>query len=252
MNLRPFAIFMFLLWAPLSYSQTFDLKGRIFEKATGKPLDNIYVVNTSTLRSTISDELGSFFIEGNQGDTIVFSNISFKFFYYYVPERPSLPLIIQLEERNYLLEEVNVSGYRLTTNDPEPIELDRPLVPPSEEINEPMIIQPSLSSPVDLVYYYFGSRPKQFRELQELRRRDAFKSKLREGFNREAIMSITGMSKEELNQFLFFCRYGKDEIRTFNDYVFLNSLLNCYEEYLKQREMDQLLRDQEEGYWEDN
>ena len=58
-------------------------------------------------------------------------------------------------------------------------------------------------------------------------------------------MNITGLSRDELESLLFFCKYSKTYIRTANDYEFLISLLSCYQEYIRIQEMEGVLNQEE-------
>ena len=83
------------------------------------------------------------------------------------------------------------------------------------------------------------------RKLRELQIQDRYRHKLKEGNNREVLINMTGLSRDELESFMFFCKYSKTQISTMNDYDFLLSLMSCYEEYLRIQEREELLNDQE-------
>lgn len=225
-------------------------RGYVYEKSTGKPADNVYVVNHRSHKNTISNQSGYFEIMAKKGDSLIFSNISFEFLFLEIKEEQHQDTV-WLKQRNYLLEEVNVSSYHLTSNRPKEMKLKEPLVPDDDKIREQhmRMEKPGMSSPADILYYYFGKQPKQLRQLQELYQQDEFKRKLQEGSNREIIMEITGLSKDELEAFMFFCKYSRVQIDSFNDYVLLTSLLDCYKEYQKRQEMEKILREQ--NYWEE-
>jgi len=85
------------------------------------------------------------------------------------------------------------------------------------------------------LYYSFGKRPQQLAALRKLQQEDYYRRKLEEGNNRTILEDLTGIPKEEMEAFMFYCKYSETQIRTFNDYQFLVSLLNCYEEYEREK-----------------
>jgi hypothetical protein len=98
---------------------------------------------------------------------------------------------------------------------------------------------------MEALYQAFSKRIKQLRILEELKTRDAFVSKLEEGNNREILLKITGMPRDELRPFLFYCQMGYDYIENVTDYELLMSLLNCYDSYVHSRDMREFMTDYE-------
>lgn len=243
-----------LLFACLSLTSFGQVTFEGFVRASdnGEPVSQVYVVNRNTEKNVLTNDLGFFSIEVSESDSIIFSHLAFNFTYYIMPDSIADDKVIDvvvLNPRNYLLDEVSIETYELTTNQPRPIKLNDPHVPTPENVEYPMDMrEPSLNAPVDLLYYYFGSRPRQLRELRELQKQDAYRVKLREGQNREILTEITGLSPEELEAFAFGCKYGNTPISSVNDYDLLVSLLNCYNEYLEMQKQSEVMDDAENGW----
>lgn len=217
----------------------------------GEPVPNVYVVNKRTLKNSLSNANGFFHIEIAPRDTLVFSHLSFNYTYVYIPDTipPKWVDIVVMEPRNYLLDEVSVFSYHLTTNQPRPIILGEPDIPSEGSIRYPRdMSKPSIQAPADLLYWYFGSRPRQLRELRRLQREDAYRERLRTGSNREILMEVTGLTAEELEAFAFSCKFGNSPISNANDYDLLISLLSCYQEYENLRKQQEILNDAEGGW----
>ncbi|NVK29163.1 MAG: hypothetical protein HWE14_14010 [Flavobacteriia bacterium] len=219
----------------------------------GEPVPQVYIVNLRTETSVLTNNLGFFSMDIETGDSLLLSHLAFSFTYYVIPDSISEDrhiAIIDMEPRNYLIDEVSVESYKLTTNKPRRMKLEEPNVPDVEDVEYPdgENVKPGFSSPVDLLYWYFGSRPRQLRELRRLQQEDAYREQLRAGSNREILIAITGLSPEELEAFAYFCKYGDQPISTINDYDLLVSLLNCYSEYLEFQEKEQVLQDAESGW----
>ena len=110
-----------------------------------------------------------------------------------------------------------------------------PRVPSNADIRIPEAVAPTLANPLDFLYYSFGKRPQQLAALRKLQQEDYYRRKLEEGNNRTILEDLTGIPKEEMAAFMFYCKYSETHIRTFNDYQFLVSLLLCYEEYEREK-----------------
>lgn len=217
----------------------------------GEFIPDVYVVNMRTEMHAMTNERGFFTLDAEAGDSIVFSHLAYAFTFEIMPSEMDelLVRIVEMEPRNYLIDEVSVNTYKYETNRPRRMPLEEPNIPDEEQINYPAdMAQPGIASPVDLLYYYFGSRPRQLRELRKLQAENAYRQQLREGNNREILMQITGLSAQELEAFAWSCKFRNQPISTYNDYDLLVSLLNCYQSYLKEQCREQILNESEQGW----
>jgi hypothetical protein len=236
--------FFLLAFLPISAQQDslFFLKGQVLAPDGKTPLPEVHVVNKNKTIGTITTARGLFSIDVHPGDTVVFSNISYKYVYHFVTAQDSSKSMrVVMEERNFMLDEVSIFTYELTTNQEKPMKMGRPMIPKSEDIKDPEPGSASLASPVDYIYQLFSNRERQLRALQELRKQDSFREQLNKGQNREVLLRLTGLSTEELEQMLFFCRYSRSYINHATDYELLISLLLCFEEYQSVRQREQIL-----------
>lgn len=242
---------IFILLSSVGYAQV-TLEGFVRAEDNGEPIPQVYVVNLSTEESATSNSNGFFSIEMSRTDTLLLSHISFKYQQFVLPnigDEERWITVINLAPRSYLLEEIEVVEYQISTNRPRPMVLEEPNVPYEEDVVYPETSgRPGVSSPVDLLYWYFGSRPRQLRELQRLKEEDRYRRQLVEGNNREILQEITGLSPEELEAFVWTCKYRDIPISTLNDYDLLVSLLRCYAEYVQELEDNQVLDDAQNGW----
>lgn len=247
--MKSILLFIFITSTTVLCGQT-QLEGFVRAQDNGEPVPSVYVVNKRTYRNSLTNSLGFFSMTVEAGDTLILSQISYNYTYYIVGD--SLPRrmvdVILMEPRNYLIDEVEVTGYHLTTNQPRAMVLEEPNVPIEGTYSTPTQLKPGISSPVDLLYWYFGSRPRQLRELQRLQQEDAYRTQLRNGSNREILMEVTGLSAQELEAFAWSCKFGGRHISTVNDYDLLVSLLNCYRDYVEQSQQNSVLDDAANGW----
>ena len=115
------------------------------------------------------------------------------------------------------------------------------MIPKNENLQQTEPLAPTLGNPVDYLYYLFSRRPKQLQELKRLYAEDYYKRKLQQGNNRDMLIKITGIPREELEAFMFYCKYSDVYIRTMNDYEFLMSLLACYDQYEREKAINKVL-----------
>jgi hypothetical protein len=209
----------------------------------GEILPNVHVINPRTSKGTITNVNGKFRLHARIGDTLVLSMLSYAYLYHVVKKEDFFKeRRFVLKKENYLLDEVSIFSYQLTTNRPRTMPLRKPTVPDNKDIREPGLPHPaSFSDPIEALYQAFSSRIRQLNILQELKARDAFFDKLEEGNNRHTLMIITGMAKEDLQPFLFYCQMGYDYIENSTDYELLISLLQCYDNYVHARDMKEFM-----------
>lgn len=240
---RSLAVIALLATPNFSAAQSYILRGTVVDRDSSFALPNSYVVNNKTFAGTVTNGIGYFEMSVALGDTLVISNVGYSF--KYVPIDSALvssiekELQIKLVPKNFLLDEVSI--YAITSNNPRTMPQRKPRVPATRDIREPESVAPTLANPLDLLYYSFGKRPKQLAELRKLQQEDYYRRKLEEGNNRTILEELTGIPKKEMEAFMFYCKYSETEIRTFNDYQFLVSLLDCYEEYERNRERQETI-----------
>lgn len=221
--------------------------GQVLDDKTGRPISNAHVVNKRNFVGTVTNTNGYFYIELNYGDSIVVSSLGYDFYYYVTHITPINVVRMRLIERMYFLTEVNVSSYKLTSNKPQEMTVGKPMIPKTSDIRYPNPTKATIANPIDLLYQMFSNKSKQLKVLRALQAQDSYKRKLQEGNNRELLTKMTGLSKDELEEFLFFCKYSEVQISTMNDYALLMTLMGCYDEYLRIQEREAILQQYEEN-----
>ena len=237
--LIPFAL-AFLSFSSFAQSLT----GVVVDKKTGELLPNTHVVNKRSLKGSLTDEEGRFKIKLQWGDTIVFSNIAYQYFYFIYNDSSTVleDALVELQEQNYLLNEVSIFSYKLTSNKDREIVLKEPSLPRNEDLKDGRIINATPANPAEFLYNLFGSKPRQLRMLAQLKAEDAYREKLEESNNRQSVVQLTGLSREELEAFMFYCKFSPVNMRSMNDYEFLLSVQHCFREYVRERELENFLQ----------
>ncbi len=213
------------------------LSGTVIDEKTREVIPVTHVINKRTLKGTLTNDNGHFSISLTWGDTIVFSNIVYQYFFFIYNDSTTLleEVMVEMKEQNYLLDDASIFSYKLTSNKNKAIELHQPLIPDNEELDDGKIMRAGVQNPAEFLYNLFGSKPRQLRILAQLKAEDAYRLKLEESNNRQKVIELTGLSKDELEAFMFYFKFAPVYMSTMNDYQFLISVKQCFEQYVKER-----------------
>ena len=245
--MRYFAVTFFVLLSFSAFSQQTTVRGTVVNDNTLLPLWNINIVNVNLVKGAITDAKGNFEIEANVNDVLLISSLGFqsieiKVTNDWIKNKSSR---IHLTEKAYALEEVVIPPYDLTGY----LEVDSKLIPEKENYwysisglskryeggeNSPNAfsrVVGSLFNPADMLYNFFGKKPKELRKLKELKKDDKLMSLLQTKYDRETIYLLLGIDKKDLAEILERCSYSDTFAQTANDLQILEAISGCYEEY---------------------
>ena len=89
----------------------------------------------------------------------------------------------------------------------------------------------SIFNPADMLYNFFGNKPKELRKLKEMKKDNTVKALLETKFDRETIAVLLGIDKKDIPEILQHCNYSEAFIQTANDLQILDAISQCYEQY---------------------
>ena len=92
------------------------------------------------------------------------------------------------------------------------------------------------------MYRMFSSKGEQLARLRELEIEDAYRERLQMSNNRENVIKLTGLSRDELEAFMFYCKFTTVNMNVMNDYQFLRNVQRCFREYVKDKELEGFLQ----------
>lgn len=250
--MRYFVVFfLFILASTSVFSQettvTQKVFGTIVNDNTKLPLSNVNIININKVKGTISDSKGNFEIEVGVSDTLHLSLIGFKSLKIRVTNDwiKNKTTKIQMTESAIALEEVVVRPYDLTGY----LEIDSKLIPSKENYRYSISgleqgyeageyspgafskVMGSIFNPADMLYNFFGKKPKELKRLKSLKKDDTVRNLLASKFDRETISVLLGIDKKEIPEILERCNYSESFIRTANDLQIMDAISECYEEY---------------------
>jgi hypothetical protein len=234
---RNFIFFLALtLCSSLAFGQEYVVfQGYVTEEQSMERIPDVMIVNARSEERMATDDQGRFRLNARTNDTLVFSRPGFG--YRYVVARNADSVRVTMPPRNFLLEEVPVTAYKLTSNLPKDVVLKEPARPSGSAIQVPQPKAPSLANPVDFLYDQFGNRPRQLRELAALVNSDQYRVQLAQSRNREALFELTGLTEARIEEVLLFCRYNQSAIHSATDYELLVSLIDCYQEFERRQKI---------------
>jgi hypothetical protein len=245
--MKYFVVFFLVICSVSLYGQENIIGGTVVNNNNLLPLWNINVVNINLAKGSATDAKGYFEIEARANDTLLVSSLGFqsikvKVTNDWIKNKTSK---IYLVEKAYALEEVVIPPYDLTGY----LEVDSKLIPEKENYfysisglskryeggeNSPNAfgrVLGALMNPADMLYNFFGKKPKELKKLKELKKDDNLRSLLQTKYDRETIYLLLGIDSKELAEILERCSYSESFAQSANDLQVLEAISGCYEEY---------------------
>ncbi len=249
--MRYFAVFFFFLLAATVTAQSSDQKnkvnGTILNDNDLSPLANVNIVNLNKVKATSTNDKGYFEIEAAVNDTLMLSLIGFQSLKVRVTNDwiKNKTTQIQLTEKAIALEEVIVQPYLLTGY----LEVDTKLIPIRENYRYSISGLPhgyeageyspgafgnvlgSIFNPADMLYNFFGKKPRELKKLKELKKDNNMREMLASKYDRETVAALLGIDKNEIPEIMSRCNYSESFVLSANDLQIMDAISECYEEY---------------------
>lgn len=249
--MKYFAVFFFTLLSNIFFAQQKEesatIKGIIKDDTSNLVLPAVNIINVNTVKGVVTDENGEFTLTAFANDTLHISLLGYKSIKVKVTNDwiKNKTTTIQLTQKAYALEEVVVRPYILTGY----LEIDAKLIPTRENYRYSISGLPegyeageyspnafgrvlgSIFNPADMLYNFFGKKPKELRRLKEMKKDDTVKNLLASKFDRETISALLGVTKSEIAEILERCNYSEAFVKSANDLQIMDAISACYEEY---------------------
>lgn len=248
--MRKIAYIYFLLFTAVVFSQQDSLqlkvKGKISDIKTNISIARVTVVNKNNSSVVLASENGEFEITANLNDKLLFSHLGYNYAEVEVNQKwLSGNKTILLNEKINEIETIVITSYNLTGY----LVIDTKLIPVNENYRfniaglnlgyEPGMkaknatenLLKALSNPVDLVYSLFNSKEKDFKKLMDLKNDTNFAAILSKNTDRESLVMLLQLDKNEIDMILEKCNYSKNFINTASDLQVLDALATSYNDY---------------------
>ncbi|MFZ4105378.1 carboxypeptidase-like regulatory domain-containing protein [Flavobacterium sp.] len=228
-------------------TNTNKIHGTVVNGTSMFPLQDVNIININKVKGTVTNVRGNFDIDAEVSDTLHITMIGFQSLRVKVTNDwvKNGNAKIELTEKAIALEEVIVRKYNLTGY----LEVDTKLIPDPENFRYSISGLPqgyeageyspkafsrvmnSIFNPADMLYNFFGNKPKELRKLKEMKKDNTVKSLLETKFDRETIAILLGIDKKDIPEILQRCNYSEAFIQTANDLQILDAISQCYEQY---------------------
>ena len=249
--MKYFVVFFFIFLSNTLFSQEKEIiqtiSGNILNDNSLKPIAYANIININKVKGTTSNEKGYFEIFASLNDTLHISILGYKSIRLKVTNDwiKNKTTEIKLTEKAYALEEVIIRPYFLTGY----LEIDAKLIPSRENYRYSISgleqgyeggeyspnafgrVLGSIFNPADMLYNFFGKKPKELKRLKEMKKDDTVRNLLESKFDRETIAVLLGIDKKEIADILARCNYSELFVKTANDLQILDAISGCYEEY---------------------
>jgi hypothetical protein len=205
-------------------AQRIEYKSRVYDGINFAPIQNASIYNYNTKEYVFSDKDGAFTIRAQKNDTLIISKSIYKQAIYVISETE---IVNQIEEyylyyKAILLKTVNVhalnpsyEGFkRELANIQIPERIDTKLSEWEKrnieyaEKGANLLRNTKLASPITTLYRMFSKKVKNKLLYYEMVQYQEEIDKLPDKYNREIVSKITGLSSDEVLDFMVFCRFS--------------------------------------------
>ncbi|MFJ1428039.1 carboxypeptidase-like regulatory domain-containing protein [Capnocytophaga canimorsus] len=226
--------------------QPTEMQGNVFSMQSGQPMANVHILNLNKVSGVVTDEKGDFTIRAQVNDTLYLSFLGYKSLKVKITnDMLKFPgTKIGMTELAYALEEVIISPHKLTGY----LDIDAKYIPIDESVRYSVSglelgyegrpkattigrVFNAIFNPADFLYRTFGAKGREMRKLEKIRKDNELSDMLASRYDRETLIELLQIDRNELEEMIRSCNYSNDFIMTANDLQILEAISNCYEEY---------------------
>ena len=241
-------VVLFISAVSNSQEQEEIIRGKVQSETSNAILQNVHVLNLTKVKGTITNSSGEFEIQARVNDTLYFSYIGYKPLKIVVTN----DLVrfddntIELTELAFALEEVIIKPYQLTGY----LEIDVKNAPVNTSTRYRIIGLPNLGyeagrrsrsgisrvigaifNPADFLNNLFKKKSIQMDKLRLMREDKEIKNLLSTKFDREVLVQLLGVEKNDIDEILRNCNFSDTFIQQANDLQIMEAINECYDEY---------------------
>ena len=241
-------VVLFISAVSNSQEQEEIIRGKVQSETSNAILQNVHVLNLTKVKGTITNSSGEFEIQAKVNDTLYFSYIGYKPLKIVVTN----DLVrfddntIELTELAFALEEVIIKPYQLTGY----LEIDVKNAPVNTSTRYRIIGLPNLGyeagrrsrsgisrvigaifNPADFLNNLFKKKSIQMDKLRLMREDKEIKNLLSTKFDREVLVQLLGVEKNDIDEILRNCNFSDTFIQQANDLQIMEAINECYDEY---------------------
>jgi hypothetical protein len=239
----------------LIYAQKmFEMTGVILRQDSLTPIDGAVIYNRNSFLGTLSNKNGNFKMRCKFGDTLQVTHIGFINYLLIINDtslRPNEKIRITMQVRSYELQGVDVRAYRLRqrkslkefslkrtdniTIDIGDINFESVPYYGFQQNQSPyMGIMPSYG--LTIPDFREIKRQKQLAKVAEMEKKDLLKQYINYKYSKKMVNDFTGLTGNQLENFMNFCRPSDKQILEANAYDLAYYVLQCYDKFREEYE----------------
>ncbi len=244
-------LIFFLGFISLSWSKAQSVRGYLLSTEDSTAIEGAHLVNASQNTMTTSSDKGFFDLKGDQGDTIIISNVNFNTRQLIINEFKEVkvwlnPAKIQLEEVEVTNLPVTASEFRQRLVDM-PMQSNGNFLPMGVTPGKPMgVIPKNYDSKANNSLGYAITKPISFIQKKLSKHHKAkvkyYETIAAEGknisndrkYNRDLVADLTGLKEDELTKFMNFIYIDESFISRSTEYDIALRILSEFENYKNQ------------------
>ena len=240
-------LWLFIISFSTLFAQRIEYKSSIYDGINFAPIEGASIYNLNTREYVFSDKNGVFAIRAQKNDTLIISKSIYKQAIFVISD---VEIINQIEVyylyyKAILLKTVNVhalnpsyEGFkRELANIQIPERMDTKLSEWEKrnieyaEKGANLLRNTKLASPITALYNKFSKKVKQQLLYYEMVQYQEEVDKLPDKYNREIVSKITGLSSDEVLDFMVFCRFSYYDLVRWSALEIKNKIQSKYYDY---------------------
>ena len=210
-----------------AHGQQNIVQGLVMEKSGVSRIANVSVVNLKTGAKVLSNELGLFQIRATTGDTLLLSKSGYTDIV--KPLLSMTDMVLQMQ-RVIELEEVKITGQSKKEELDE--FKDQYRKKGSFYGGKPPLLA-YVFQPVTALYELLGKTPNQARRFNLFYLKELEQTEIDRRFNTVAVGRLTGLSDEDLKNFMVIYRPGYESLSKMDEYALINYVKSSLENFNK-------------------
>ena len=203
------------------------IKGGVFESGSNKRISGVTITNLRTQQARLSDEQGLFSIPAQMGDTLQFTLEGYSQAIHSVASRFDIVINMIPVIR---LDEVTVTG-RTRKDEMEDIMRDYRKQGTFYKGKPPPLSY--IFTPVTALYELLGRTPRNARRFQNYINNELEQQVIDKKFNRSVVSKYTGLTGDDLTNFMAWYRPSYDKAQLWNEYDIIDYLRRSMEQFEK-------------------
>jgi hypothetical protein len=241
-------------FAKQEISNDITLNGEIKNAEDNSAVPFVHIVNTSTSKGTASNSEGRFTIQMSATDTLLFSAIGFEKYIFMLSEdinTKSINMTIVLDASSMELEPIKIFAYKDEQSFKRAI-IEMEL--PEEKSNRMQLdgfnygprreSKVTALSPISFIASRVSKKAIEKRKYAKITAEyDHWMTSVYQKYNPKYVQKVTGLPKDEVDDFMKFCKLGDSFISLSSEYEIVIAIQECHSNYSTEAPILDTLRD---------